>query len=635
MNLSARLSKGTRMGRAIARSAACCIMLLVLPSCGIPHTRKVDPAPCLPETFNGASSPENSALLTVEEFYNDPMLTGLIREALVGNRELRSLNEEVQIASNEILSRSGQYLPFISVNAGAGLDRASRFTLEGSGVNDDPFLPGRFLPNPRGNFLGGLNFTWQLDIYRQLRDARIAAERRYEAASERRNFFVTRMVADIAENYYRLMALDKRIENLNLTIELQERSLQIAEAQKEAGRGTELGVLRFRAEVRRNQSEKLIVNQDIIETENRINFLVNRFPQAVQRVSDGFFELTLGAVNVGVPSQLLQNRPDVRQNERNVAATGLDLRVARINFFPQLVLNAGTGLQAFDVRYLFEPQAVVGNIAGGLVGPLVNRRGIKAQYMTANAQQLQALYDYQRTILNAFTEVVNRITMVENYSNSLKIKTLQLEALSASVEVANNLFQSARTEYIDVLFAQRDLRDARMVLIDTKQQQLTAIVNAYQALGGGDLLSISNRVGLHGEHPYVHQVRAGEDFRTIAKLYYDSERYHNALWSANKKVVSAPDRLTVGDKIVIPRIEQLDPSLVEAGPGGNPEPPKDNNDNPGPPGTVPPVPQPTPAPPPAGAPGPFGQDEVKDPTVKPTSGTTTAADSPRLQGLRK
>src|SRR5262249_22246252 len=151
-----------------------------------------------------------------------------------------------------------------------------------------------------------------LDIWRELRNARDAAEQRYLATCEKRNYFVTRMVAEIAENYYKLMALDKRLETVDKTIELQEKSLQIAKSKKEAGRGTELAVQRFQAEVQKNQSEKLIINQNIIETENRINFLVNRFPQPVERISTGFFDLNIHSLSVGVPAQLLQFRPDIR-----------------------------------------------------------------------------------------------------------------------------------------------------------------------------------------------------------------------------------------------------------------------------------------------------------------------------------
>jgi NodT family efflux transporter outer membrane factor (OMF) lipoprotein len=419
----------------------------------------------------------------------------LIDQALspVGNRELKILDEEVQIAANEILARSGAYLPFMTAGTAAGLNRASQFTLEGAGLRDDPYLPGKYFSNPFGNFGGVFNLTWQLDIYRQLRNARDAAARRFEAAINRRNFFVTRLVADIAENYYGLIALDRRMENLDLTIALQERSLEVAKTQFNFARGTELPVQRFQAEVRKNQSEKLIVRQDIIEVENRINFLVNRFPQPVDRGTAGFYEFfdfNIHDLSVGIPSQLLLNRPDIRQAERDLEAAGLDVKVARVNFYPQLVLTGSVGLQSLVMSHLFEPQAVLGDIAGGLVGPFVNFRAIRAQYKTANARQLQAVYNYQRTILEAFTQVINRLTMVENYRTSIEIKKRQLEALMSSVEIASRLFQNARADYVDVLFAQRDMMDARRDLIMIKQEQLSAVANAYQALGGGLIRSV-------------------------------------------------------------------------------------------------------------------------------------------------
>jgi outer membrane protein, multidrug efflux system len=621
MNLSVRFSNAKHMKHVIARAIACSIMLLVLPSCGIPPLRHPEPGPGLPADFNGATSSENSSQLGIEEFYNDRMLTCLIEKALFDNRELKILNEDVQIASNEVLARSGAYLPFISVAAGAGLNRFSRFTLDGAGLRDDPYLPGKFFPNPLGNFMGGINLSWQLDIYRQLRNARDAAAQRYVVASERRNYFVTTLVAEIAENFYRLMGLDKRLENLDQIIELQERSLEIAKARKEAARSTELGVLRFQAELLRNRSEKLIINQAIIQGENRINFLVNRYPQRVERVSAGFYDLNIHPLSVGVPSQLLQNRPDIRQAERELAANGLDVKVARVNFFPQLVITGGVGLQSFSLRYLFEPQAVIGDIAGGLVGPLVNKRAIRAQYLTANARQLQSIYNYQRVILEAFTQVINRVTMVENYSKSIEIKKRQLKTLEAAVQFADLLFQNARIEYLDVLIAQRDLRDARVVLIDTKTEQLSAIVNTYQALGGG-VLSISTPADFHGQYPYIHTVRSGENFWTISLLYYRSGRYCKALWAANKNAVPAFDRLTVGDKIIIPRVNQLDPALIEEVPA--PPPPVSETVPVAEPATLPPPPPP----PPAGVPGPFDQKGTKDPAIKATGGTKLPAPSP-------
>jgi NodT family efflux transporter outer membrane factor (OMF) lipoprotein len=477
------------MAHTLARAIVCSV-LLVLPSCAIPHLRLAEPGPELPGSFNGLVSANNSAQLGIDAFFNDPVLTHLIDQALAGNRELKILNEEVQIASNEVLARQGAYLPFVNFGAIVGLDRPSLFTPLGAAEKELEYLPGRHFPDPLPNYQLGLNLLWQLDIWRELRNARDAAAQRYVAVSERRNYFVTRLVAEIAENYYRLMALDKRLETLDQIIELQEESYKIAKKKMEAGRGTALAVQRFQAEVRKNQSEKLIVTQDIVEAENRINFLTNRFPQRVERVSAAFFNLKM-PLSVGVPAQLLQNRADIRQAERELAAAGLDVNVARAHFFPRVDITAGVGYQAFNPKYLFQPEALIYNVAGNLVTPLLNKKAIQAEYKSANARQLEAVYNYQRVILNAFTEVVNRVAKVENYGRSIAIKKQQLESLEASVDSASKLFQNPRLEkdaqvdYLDVLLSQRDLMDARTVLIETTREQLAAIVNTYQALGGG------------------------------------------------------------------------------------------------------------------------------------------------------
>jgi NodT family efflux transporter outer membrane factor (OMF) lipoprotein len=476
-------------------------MFLVLPSCAIPNFRGAEPAPPLPESYNAATnsgtpspeatSQESSAQLGIDEFFNDPQLSRLILQALLSNRELKILDEEVQVARSELVARRGAYFPFITGGATAGWDKPSIFTAEGTAERQLEYFPGAHFPDPVPNFLAAFNVFWRLDIWRELRNARDAAAQRYLAAIEKRNYFVTRMVADVAENYYGLMALDRRLETLDKTIELQEQGYELAKAKKDAGKGTELAVQRFQAEVRKNQSEKLIVTQEIVEVENRINFLANRFPQAVERATAGFFDLPFRNLSLGVPAQLLLNRPDIRQAEREMEAAGLDVKVARAHFFPTLDITANVGYQAFNPAYLFmTPEALIYNAAGNMVVPLINKTAIRAEYMGANAKQLESVYNYQRVILNAFTEVINRVSMVENYRKSIDIKKQQLESLEASVDSANKLFQAARAEYIEVLLAQREYMDARLVLIETKRQQLGAIVNAYQALGGGTTLSI-------------------------------------------------------------------------------------------------------------------------------------------------
>ncbi len=459
--------------------------LLTMPSCRIPCLPGAEAGRALPSDFNGITTPDNSGQVGFEEFFNDPTLTCLILEGLQGNQELKMLWQDVQIANNEVLKRRGSYLPFVSLGAGAGMDRASRFTRSGAVDSALTIAPGKPFPTPLPNFLLAADVSWEVDIWRALRNARDAAALRYLATSEGRNYVVTRLVAEIAESYYGLMALDTRIEILDATIALQEQSLKVAKANKDAARGTELPVQRFQADVQKNQAEKLIVRQEIIELENRINFLLGRFPQPVERPAVQFMDLNLNALQVGIPSQLLQNRPDIRQAERELEAAGLDVQVARAQFYPKLVLTGSIGYEAFNPRYLFQPDALVGNLVGNLAVPVINRAAIKADYMSANAVQLQRIYDYQRVVLNAFTEVINRMSAVDNYSRSIEIKKQQLSSLDSAVDNASKLFQQARAEYIEVLTAQRDLMEARTLIVQTKREQLGAIVKTYQALGGG------------------------------------------------------------------------------------------------------------------------------------------------------
>lgn len=461
--------------------------------CKIPELCKPIASNPLPATYDKNNDPNQSVLdaantahLGWREYFEDPTLNQLICEALTGNQELRILAQDIRIANNEIMTRRGALFPFVSFRADAGLEKSSRFTRNGAVEHSLEAAPGKHFPEPLPNFLTAADISWEIDIWKKLRNARDAAALRYLGTQAGRNFVVTRLVAEVAENYYELLALDNRLLTLDKTIEIQQSSLQASQALKDAARGTELAVQRFQAEVEKNQSQRLIIEQQIVEAENRINAIAGRFPQRIERPSLEFIELNLKDIASGVPSEQLLQRADIRQAEREVQAAGLDVLVARAEFYPSLILTAGVGLEAFNTKYLLDtPESLIYGAAGGLVGPLINRAAIKAEYMNANARQLQAIYEYQQTIIDAHIEVVNQLSMIDNYSKSIERKKAQLRSLESSVDNATKLFQSARGEYIEVLLAQREMMEAKMELIETKQQQLKASVRAYQALGGG------------------------------------------------------------------------------------------------------------------------------------------------------
>jgi outer membrane protein TolC len=294
------------------------------------------------------------------------------------------------------------------------------------------------------------------------------------------------LIGEVANSYYELLALDNQLVIVKQSIELQQNALEIVKIQKEATKATELAVQKFQAEVLKSQSLEFDIRQQIKETENRINFLLGRFPQEIPRDKSNFLQLLPEMVNTGIPSQLLANRPDIKKAELELQAAKLDVKVAKAEFYPSLGITAGVGFQAFKPSYLFRfPESLLYSIAGDLAGPLINRNAIKAEFRNANARQLQAIYNYERTILNAYLEVSTQLSNINNLAKSYDLKSKQVDALNRSISIANDLFMSARADYFEVLMTQRDALDSKLELIETKKEQLNAVVNIYRELGGG------------------------------------------------------------------------------------------------------------------------------------------------------
>jgi multidrug efflux system outer membrane protein len=297
---------------------------------------------------------------------------------------------------------------------------------------------------------------------------------------------ITHLVSEIANSYYELMAFDNQLDILKKNIQIQQDALEIVKLEKIAARVTELAVRKFEAEVLKNQSRQYYIQQKIIETDNRINFLVGRFPQPVSRSTQVFTDLPIDTVQAGVPTQLLSNRPDIRQAELDLASAKLNVKVARANFYPALNIVAGIGYQAFSPKFLFTlPESMLYYLAGELVTPLINRNAIKAEYYSANARQVQAVYNYERTILNAYIEVANQLSNIRNLKLSYDLKTKQVNALTESIYISTGLFKSARADYMEILMTQRDALESKFELVETKMQQMSARINIYRALGGG------------------------------------------------------------------------------------------------------------------------------------------------------
>ena len=439
-----------------------------------------------PERFKNAQDSTNTAKTVWRNYFTDPNLVSLIDTALHNNQELNITLQEIEIAQNEIMSRKGEYLPFVNLGGGAGVEKASRYTSQGASDANSEIRPGVETPEVLPNMYVGAFAHWEVDIWHKLRNAKKVAVTNYLGSIEGKNFLVTNLVAEIANSYYELMALDNQLDIVQKNIQILNNALAIIKQEKDAAKVTELAVRRFEAEVFKTQSLQYEIQQQIVVTENHINFLVGRYPQHVPRSSSNFNDLVPTKIYAGVPSQLLENRPDIKQAELRLEAAKLDISIAKANFYPSLGLSAGLGFSSYNPLYLANiPQALLASLAGDLAGPLINKNAITATYKNASAKQIQAVYNYERTLLNAYIEVANQLSNIDNLDKKYTMKSNQVQALTQSTDISIKLFKSARADYMEVLLTQRDVLDSKIELVETKMKQMNALVNTYRALGGG------------------------------------------------------------------------------------------------------------------------------------------------------
>ena len=469
------------------------LLLLLVIGCKAPAIVENNAKTTLPEVYQPSASytalaadTTNIAVKPWQEFYKDKYLKDLIDKALHSNQELNIQLQEIEIAKNDIRVKKGALLPSVSLQAGASVDKVGRYTSQGAGDANTEIEPGKEMPDPLGNFAIGAVANWEVDVWKKLRNSSKAAVDRYLATVEGKNFVVTNLVAEIANSYYELLALDNQLDIIRQTIKIQKNALEVVKIQKEAARSTELAVQKFQAEVLSTQNKEYEILQQIKETENKINFLLGRYPQEIPRDKSVFMTENIADVYTGIPSQLLANRPDIKQAELELDASKLDVKIARAEFFPKFEISAGVGLEAFKPTYLVKiPESLLYNLAADMAAPLINRNAIKAEFANANARQIQSLYEYEKTVLGAYLEVNTQISNIDNLQKNFSMQNQQVLALNKAIDAANDLFKAARADYFEVLMTQRDVLEAKLDLIETKQKQLASVVQIYRSLGGG------------------------------------------------------------------------------------------------------------------------------------------------------
>ena len=461
-------------------------VLLSMTACKSIHTDERNVNQTLPTSYNEITTDSlNSGRINWNVYFKDDKLRNLISMALENNQEWNISLQEILISKNEIQARIGEYIPSAGIKVGTGVDKVARYTNIGAMEATTDIKPGKEMPEPLGDFQIGMYANWELDVWGKLHNSKEAAVKKYLATVEGQRFMQTQLISEIAESYYELLALDNELQIVQQNIEIQNSALNIVKLLKQSARSNELAVKRFEAQVLKTTALQYEINQKIIETENKINYIIGRFPQKIERNSEAFDRLLPEVVHTGFPADILNNRPDIRAAELNLEASKLDIKVAKAKFYPSLGISAEIGYRAFNPKYLFNPESILYSIAGELMAPLVNRKAIKSDYLNANAKQIQSVYKYEQCVLNAYIEIANQLSKIQNLEKNYELKTQEVTALSQSVTISNDLFKSARADYMEVLLTQREALESKFELIEIKMKQLQSTVALYKALGGG------------------------------------------------------------------------------------------------------------------------------------------------------
>ena len=460
---------------------------LIFPGCKTIITNLSITENKIPLSFNSSQTDTATiAALNWSQYFSDTLLVKLIDTAISGNIDLQMALQRIESARASVKLVKGATLPQVALNMNGGVRKFGLYTMDGAGNITTEIIPGKIVPINLPDMYVGLNASWEIDIWGKLQNQRKSAFANYLSSIEGTNFVISNLVADVALAYYELIALDNELVIITQTIRQQQEALEVVKLQKDAGRSNELVVQQFHAQLLNSKIYEFEINQKILEQVNLINFLLGRYPKSIERRKENiFFKIPLD-ISSGLPSQLLSNRPDLREAEFQLQATMFDLKVAKAAFFPNLMITAGIGFQAFNSKFLFvNPASLAYSALGGLVAPLVNRNALKAQFNTAKASQLSAMYNYQKTILNGYVEVVNELSNLDMLQQVISLKQKHSDVLTQSVETAYELYKSGRATYLEVLLIQQNSLQTQLELINVNKRQHFAMVNIYKALGGG------------------------------------------------------------------------------------------------------------------------------------------------------
>lgn len=398
------------------------------------------------------------------EFFTDEKLQALIEQGLNNNSDMRTASLRIEEAQAALGAARLSYTPSLSFSPNASLS-----------INN--------FDNLSGGYKLPLDLSWEIDLAGRLHNKKHKAKLAYEQSVINRRGVQTRLVAAIANNYYTLLMLDSQLEVSRTTAANWKENVRIMRAMMEAGMTNKASISQTEANSYAIEASLFDLERQIREVENALSLLLGATPHTIERGKLDA-QTTRPDLAVGVPAQLLSNRPDVRAAELDLAIAHHSTNLARAAFYPTLNLSGTLGWISSGAA-LVNPGQFLLSFVGSLVQPIFNKGVNRAQLKIAKAQQEEAKIAFVQTLLEAGSEVNDALSQLQAARNKTDLRKRQIEALESAVESTQLLMRHGDATYLEVLTAQQNLLSAQLKQIADRFEGIQGVVNLYQALGGG------------------------------------------------------------------------------------------------------------------------------------------------------
>jgi outer membrane protein, multidrug efflux system len=451
-------------------------IVLFLPGCAV-GPNYVRPKVNAPTDYRGAEGAAQQASFADQpwwEVFKDERLKELIQTALTNNYDLRVAITRIEQSRQISLQARAQYFPFVNYSATSS-DGKNEFagSVSSSGGNT------------QGAFLGVASVAWEADVWGRLRRLNESARAQYLATEEARRGVMLSLVSDLAQAYFQLLGLELQLEIAKQTTNSFSDTLNLFTQRLEGGVASKLDTSRAAAALGTAASNIPELERQIELTENQLSVLLGSNPEEIKHTSKLLDEIVPPEVPFGLPSALLERRPDVLQAEQLLRSSNAEIGVATANFFPQIGLTALFGRASTPLSLLSSGQTNVWSLAGNLAGPIFQGGQLTAKKRQSVAFWEQSKLQYEQTALNAFQDVSNALISRQKY-DAIRLKQIDaVEAYKDSVTVANQRYVAGLASYFEVLDAQQQLYPAEISLAVTELNRRIVIVQLYKALGGG------------------------------------------------------------------------------------------------------------------------------------------------------